>query len=177
MPVFDPTKALVAALWVAKALATTTAAPPPEPPCVFARVTVFAVALTVTEPAESTVEPSMEAVVAPLSVAPDPAVGSGSPRATTRKPTPTTSVSEYVLSSLPEILCRVALKLTLPDWATLAPDPIEASVVVEVVASEKIGREIVTYVSNIYKYYIAYKLITEDAEERRKAREAASKAQ
>ena len=48
---------------------------------------------------------------------------------------------------------------------------------VEVVASEKIGREIVTYVSNIYKYYIAYKLITEDAEERRKAREAASKAQ
>ena len=48
---------------------------------------------------------------------------------------------------------------------------------VEVVASEKIGRETVTYVSNIYKYYIAYKLITEDAEERRKAREAAGKDQ
>ena len=29
---------------------------------------------------------------------------------------------------------------------------------VEIVASEKIGRETVTYVSNIYKYYIAYKL-------------------
>jgi membrane-bound lytic murein transglycosylase MltF len=42
---------------------------------------------------------------------------------------------------------------------------------VEVVASEKIGRETVTYVSNIYKYYIAYKLITETAEERRKERE------
>ena len=46
---------------------------------------------------------------------------------------------------------------------------------VEVVASEKIGRETVTYVSNIYKYYIAYKLITEDAEARKKAREAVAK--
>jgi membrane-bound lytic murein transglycosylase MltF len=42
---------------------------------------------------------------------------------------------------------------------------------VEIVASEKIGRETVTYVSNIYKYYVAYKLITETAEERRKERE------
>jgi membrane-bound lytic murein transglycosylase MltF len=32
---------------------------------------------------------------------------------------------------------------------------------VERVASERIGRETVTYVSNIYKYYIAYKLISE----------------
>jgi membrane-bound lytic murein transglycosylase MltF len=37
---------------------------------------------------------------------------------------------------------------------------------VERVASEKIGRETVTYVSNIYKYYVAYKLVT--AEQRRK---------
>jgi membrane-bound lytic murein transglycosylase MltF len=43
---------------------------------------------------------------------------------------------------------------------------------VEIVASEKIGRETVTYVANIYKYYIAYKLITETAEERRKERES-----
>ena len=43
---------------------------------------------------------------------------------------------------------------------------------VEVVASEKIGRETVTYVANIYKYYVAYKLITEDLDERRKARES-----
>ena len=43
---------------------------------------------------------------------------------------------------------------------------------VELVASEKIGRETVTYVANIYKYYIAYKLITEDLDERRKARES-----
>jgi membrane-bound lytic murein transglycosylase MltF len=44
---------------------------------------------------------------------------------------------------------------------------------VEIVASEKIGRETVTYVSNIYKYYIAYKLATETLEERKKAREEA----
>ncbi len=43
---------------------------------------------------------------------------------------------------------------------------------VEVVAAEKIGAETVTYVSNIYKYYIAYKLVVEDMEARRKAREA-----
>ncbi len=42
---------------------------------------------------------------------------------------------------------------------------------VERVASEKIGRETVTYVSNIYKYYVAYKLIAEQEEERRLARE------
>ncbi|HSB35681.1 MAG TPA: transglycosylase SLT domain-containing protein, partial [Thermoanaerobaculia bacterium] len=43
---------------------------------------------------------------------------------------------------------------------------------VELVVSEKIGRETVTYVANIYKYYIAYKLVVDEAEERRKAREA-----
>jgi membrane-bound lytic murein transglycosylase MltF len=42
---------------------------------------------------------------------------------------------------------------------------------VEIVASEKIGRETVTYVSNIYKYYIAYKLAVETQEQRRKQRE------
>ncbi len=43
---------------------------------------------------------------------------------------------------------------------------------VEIVVSEKIGRETVTYVSNIYKYYVAYKLIMENEEERRKERES-----
>ena len=42
---------------------------------------------------------------------------------------------------------------------------------VERVASERIGRETVTYVSNIYKYYIAYKLWA-DQEERRSAAKA-----
>src|SRR5262249_22245550 len=42
---------------------------------------------------------------------------------------------------------------------------------VEIVASRRIGRETVTYVSNIYKYYVAYKLAMEDMEERRKAKE------
>jgi membrane-bound lytic murein transglycosylase MltF len=42
---------------------------------------------------------------------------------------------------------------------------------VEVVAAEKIGRETVTYVSNIYKYYIAYKLVQQEYLERREAKE------
>ncbi len=42
---------------------------------------------------------------------------------------------------------------------------------VEVVAVEKIGRETGQYVSNIYKYYVAYRLATEMEEERQKARE------
>jgi membrane-bound lytic murein transglycosylase MltF len=43
---------------------------------------------------------------------------------------------------------------------------------VERVASERIGRETVTYVSNIYKYYIAYRLIIERADARQRARDA-----
>jgi membrane-bound lytic murein transglycosylase MltF len=43
---------------------------------------------------------------------------------------------------------------------------------VERIASERIGRETVTYVSNIYKYYVAYRLVTEQEERR-----AAAKAQ
>ena len=43
---------------------------------------------------------------------------------------------------------------------------------VEQIASERIGRETVTYVSNIYKYYIAYRLISQQQEERRAARSA-----
>ena len=35
---------------------------------------------------------------------------------------------------------------------------------VEEITSEKIGRETVTYVSNIYKYYIAYKLVMEQSQ-------------
>jgi membrane-bound lytic murein transglycosylase MltF len=42
---------------------------------------------------------------------------------------------------------------------------------VEQIASERIGRETVTYVSNIYKYYLAYKLVIEERE-----RKAAAKA-
>jgi membrane-bound lytic murein transglycosylase MltF len=40
---------------------------------------------------------------------------------------------------------------------------------VEYVAAEKIGAETVTYVSNIYKYYIAYKLLMESKAERERA--------
>ena len=46
---------------------------------------------------------------------------------------------------------------------------------VEWVAAEKHGAETVTYVSHIYKYYIAYTLVTEDEEERRRALERFAK--
>jgi membrane-bound lytic murein transglycosylase MltF len=45
---------------------------------------------------------------------------------------------------------------------------------VEQIASERIGRETVTYVSNIYKYFVAYKLMTEE-HARREAAKAAIK--
>ena len=41
---------------------------------------------------------------------------------------------------------------------------------VERVASERIGRETVTYVSNIYKYYITYRLLTDQIDRRRAAK-------
>jgi len=37
---------------------------------------------------------------------------------------------------------------------------------VERVASERIGRETVTYVSNIYKYYLSYRLLADIAARR-----------
>jgi len=47
---------------------------------------------------------------------------------------------------------------------------------VEQIASERIGRETVTYVANIFKYYVAYRLVLEETE-RRNAAKAAVKAQ
>lgn len=46
---------------------------------------------------------------------------------------------------------------------------------VELVAADRIGSETVNYVSNIYKYYTAYKLLVAQDEERRKAREGVTK--
>ena len=46
---------------------------------------------------------------------------------------------------------------------------------VEIIAAERVGTETVNYVSNIYKYYIAYKLIATEDEERRKAKESLQK--
>ncbi|MGB3097299.1 MAG: lytic transglycosylase F [Candidatus Deferrimicrobiaceae bacterium] len=46
---------------------------------------------------------------------------------------------------------------------------------VEVVAADRIGSETVTYVSNIYKYYIAYKLVTENEAERLRTRDELKK--
>ena len=41
---------------------------------------------------------------------------------------------------------------------------------VELVAAKDIGQETVTYVANIYKYYVAYKLAVEQRERREKAK-------
>lgn len=41
---------------------------------------------------------------------------------------------------------------------------------VELIAAEKIGRETVQYISNIYKYYLAYKLLSEQQQQRLKAK-------
>ena len=43
---------------------------------------------------------------------------------------------------------------------------------VEQVASERIGRETVTYVANIFKYYVAYRLVLEETERRDAAKAA-----
>jgi membrane-bound lytic murein transglycosylase MltF len=42
---------------------------------------------------------------------------------------------------------------------------------VEFVAADRVGGETVNYVSNIYKYYVAYKLIAAREEQRRKAKQ------
>ena len=44
---------------------------------------------------------------------------------------------------------------------------------VEQIAGERIGRETVQYVANIYKYYIAYKLVAEERQERDQLEEEA----
>jgi membrane-bound lytic murein transglycosylase MltF len=46
---------------------------------------------------------------------------------------------------------------------------------VEVVTAAKVGMETISYVGNIYKYYIAYKLVQEEVAERAKAKESAAK--
>ena len=42
---------------------------------------------------------------------------------------------------------------------------------VALLAAEKIGRETVTYISNIYKYYLAYQMIEEERAEREKTKQ------
>jgi hypothetical protein len=46
---------------------------------------------------------------------------------------------------------------------------------VELVAAKRIGRETVTYVSNIYKYYLAYQMMVQGEMARGKAKAAAKK--
>ena len=46
---------------------------------------------------------------------------------------------------------------------------------VELVAAKRIGRETVTYVGNIYKYYLAYQLMRDLGQQRQQAKQAAAK--
>ena len=46
---------------------------------------------------------------------------------------------------------------------------------VELVAAKRIGRETVTYVSNIYKYYLAYQMMAQGEKTRREVKAAAAK--
>jgi membrane-bound lytic murein transglycosylase MltF len=46
---------------------------------------------------------------------------------------------------------------------------------VERVVSERIGRETVQYVSNIYKYYVAYRLVLDREQARTRAKEEVKK--
>jgi membrane-bound lytic murein transglycosylase MltF len=43
---------------------------------------------------------------------------------------------------------------------------------VEQIASERVGRETVTYVSNIYKYWVAYRLVLDQNARREAAKES-----
>ena len=45
----------------------------------------------------------------------------------------------------------------------------------ELVAAKRIGRETVTYVSNIYKYYLAYQMMVQGEKARREAKASAAK--
>ena len=53
-------------------------------------------------------------------------------------------------------------------------DPNEWFHNVELVASKVIGRETVQYVSNIYKYYIAYRMVSDQIEKKQKLMEEKS---
>ena len=60
------------------------------------------------------------------------------------------------------------------EAATRGLDPDKWFNNVEIVVAEKVGIETTTYVRNIYKYYVSYKLTLEALEQQRKAREAVS---
>jgi hypothetical protein len=48
---------------------------------------------------------------------------------------------------------------------------------VELIAAKRIGRETVTYVANIYKYYLAYQLIRQGQQAREAGMKAAARQQ
>lgn len=59
---------------------------------------------------------------------------------------------------------RARIRALRKEAATLGLNPNLWFDNVERVAAERVGRETVQYVSNIYKYYIAYTLVQEEVE-------------
>ena len=71
--------------------------------------------------------------------------------------------------SPPTTPARAAFRQLRKEAAKRGLDPNVWFQNVEYVAAEKIGQETVTYVSNIYKYYIAYRLIMESRAAKKEA--------
>jgi hypothetical protein len=74
--------------------------------------------------------------------------------------------------------CLIGFSCAIPAHAAAQEAAAESSLDpnvwvgnVEHAAAGIVGRETVQYVSNIYKYYVAYRLATERSQEPRKARE------
>jgi len=68
---------------------------------------------------------------------------------------------------------RIAKMRALAQQRGLDPDKWFNNV--EIVVADKIGIETTTYVRNIYKYYVSYKLTLEAQEQRKKALENVKK--
>jgi hypothetical protein len=76
------------------------------------------------------------------------------------------TVSKYLNSLLSFTFCIIAFSNCLQTEL----DPNVWFRNVEVVAAKRLGRETVQYVSNIYKYYIAYRLILKKIELKKDAK-------
>ena len=88
-------------------------------------------------------------------------------------PVPDTLEDEDLLEMVNAGPGNIAKMCKLAGHRGLDPDKLFNNV--EIVVAEKIGQETTTYVRNIYKYYVAYRLTLEAEEAAKKAREQVSK--
>ena len=80
-----------------------------------------------------------------------------------------------LLSQIAAVASPIGTAIHLPSGEKRGLNPNIWFGNVEQIVSERIGRETVTYVSNIYKYYVAYKLIVEENKRRNEAKSAIKK--